>query len=268
MVGIARFPVARQRPVAEGGVFRAVQHQFVVTAGRQCCKHLAARRRIRVADQRVVLGSGHQQPRDLDSAERRFSAPELRRAGTHHDRRFDTWVRRVQHAEGKALAAHRLCRERAERVPRHADPRQVQPARKRMPRLAVPRGQRIEQRGDIRHTSFEILKAGGAGHRGPARLCRHILPNGFVAARMLREDRDIPACRPMAAEVRVVLARPAQPVAEEHNRRGVRPRRQVDADGQVTRACCVACRQTDRAHARGFGDAQRVVGHLQPGGPA
>ena len=74
---------------------------------------------------------------------------------------------------------------------------------------------------------------------------------------MLREDRDIPARRPMAAEVRVVLARPAQPVAEEHNRRAF-VAQAGNAGRQVTRACCVACRRRT-VRRRVSADGARVV---------
>jgi hypothetical protein len=85
--------------------------------------------------------------------------------------------------------------------------------------VAVPRLQLIEDRWNIPDAQLEILQVRGLLHGGHPLTRGSVLPHAVVAAGMLHEDGHIPTQGPVVAEKGAAPARPAEPVAEQDDRR-------------------------------------------------
>ena len=136
------------------------------------------------------------------------------------------------------------------------------PAAEGMPALLVPALELIEHGRNVLHAEEEVLQAGRLLHRALDFRNRFALPNRRIAARMLEEDADIAAGRPVLAQIGRTFAGTAQPMAEEHHRGRRFLRRKVDADGQFALAGRVVDDQFQWLGSVLGRNRQRIVGNF------
>ena len=147
------------------------------------------------------------------------------RAGTgaHRHRRLHARV-----AEGnlpitgrdKNLAGDGQRGERAEGMSRHAEAREVEPVLQRGIFL-VQLFQPVNREAHVGRAVGGVVEIGGGLAQTGFQLSRRlVLPDGGVAAEMLQVDRNVAVRGPIAAEIFVAFARPAETVGEnDHGQR-------------------------------------------------
>src|SRR5450631_2005341 len=246
VTGIALLVVARKRALREGGVLRLVEDQLVLVARRQRGKDREPRCDVRLSDGRHVLRAGHEHPRNRNPAEGFLRVAAPRRAGAEHDRGLDARIDRAT-AHGKSLAAHRLCRKRAEGMSRHADPLEIEAALQDRSAIRVPALELVDDGVDILHARHEILRARRLLHGAHALRHRLVAPDRRVAARVLHEYRHIASRRPTLSHEGVALARSSEAVAEKHDGRRRLPRGKIDEERDLSSGLCVAEYKVDYA---------------------
>ena len=259
MIGVARLVVSRQRAVRKHRMLRTVQHDLVFGRSVQRGIHRQPRLHVHVADRRRVFRAGHQLPGNLHRAKRLTRVAIARCARTEYHRGLDPRVREFLSAQRQLFAADGLCRDRAERMARHTDPFQIEPARQRVGLPIVPGFKLIQHDANVLDAQQEILHRRRLVQRLHAFLHRRIFPDRIVAAGMLQKHRHIPARRPMLAQELTPGSRTAQAMAEQNHRRRCLGRRQINPHWDVAVAGRIMHRQLQLRWPRRRIDRQRVI---------
>ena len=139
-------------------------------------------------------------------------------------------------AEGESLAADGLRRHRAKRMAGHANVLEVQPPLQLVPFGFVPAFELVEYGRHVFCAEEKVFKAGRLPHGCHAFGDRFALPDRVIASWMLQKHGHVTARGPMLAEIRRILARAAEAVAEKHDWRRRLCGRQIDPQRYLARA--------------------------------